>query len=97
MHSASAIFSDTSPVLRPLFVHPVSGSYHPSAGRHRQRPDPPGASTRTGVVSGANGVVDNYCIMRYVNNLESVYTYEGTHGIHGLIIGERITSLPAYF
>jgi len=31
-----------------------------------------------------------------MNNLESVYTYEGTHDIHRLIIGERITGIPAY-
>jgi glutaryl-CoA dehydrogenase len=31
-----------------------------------------------------------------MNNLESVYTYEGTHDIHKLVIGERITGIPAY-
>ncbi len=34
--------------------------------------------------------------MRHTNNLESVYTYEGTQEIHRLIIGERITGIPAY-
>ena len=48
-------------------------------------------------VLGANGIVDDYCIMRHMTNLESVYTYEGTHDIHRLIIGERITGIPAYF
>ena len=48
-------------------------------------------------ILGANGVVDDYPVMRHMNNLESVYTYEGTHDIHKLIIGERITGLPAYF
>ncbi|HBZ71074.1 MAG TPA: acyl-CoA dehydrogenase, partial [Deltaproteobacteria bacterium] len=38
---------------------------------------------------GANGIVDDYCVMRHMNNLESVYTYEGTHDIHKLVIGER--------
>jgi glutaryl-CoA dehydrogenase len=47
-------------------------------------------------ILGANGIVDDYCIMRHMNNLESVYTYEGTHDIHRLIIGERITGIPAY-
>jgi glutaryl-CoA dehydrogenase len=46
---------------------------------------------------GANGIVDDCPIMRHMNNLESVYTYEGTHDIHRLIIGERITGIPAYF
>jgi glutaryl-CoA dehydrogenase len=48
-------------------------------------------------ILGANGIVDDYCVMRHMNNLESVYTYEGTHDIHRLIIGERITGIPAYF
>jgi glutaryl-CoA dehydrogenase len=45
---------------------------------------------------GANGIVDDYCIMRHMANLESVFTYEGTHDIHKLIIGERITGIAAY-
>jgi len=48
-------------------------------------------------ILGANGIVDDYCVMRHMNNLESVYTYEGTHDIHRLVIGERITGVPAYF
>jgi glutaryl-CoA dehydrogenase len=47
-------------------------------------------------ILGANGIVDDYCIMRHMNNLESVYTYEGTHDIHRLVIGERVTGIPAY-
>jgi glutaryl-CoA dehydrogenase len=47
-------------------------------------------------ILGANGIVDDYCIMRHMNNLESVSTYEGTHDIHKLIIGEKITGIPAY-
>ncbi len=47
-------------------------------------------------ILGANGIVDDYCIMRHMNNLESVYTYEGTHDIHKLIIGERITGIAAF-
>jgi glutaryl-CoA dehydrogenase len=46
-------------------------------------------------ILGANGIVDDYCIMRHMNNLESVYTYEGTHDIHKLVIGERITGISA--
>jgi glutaryl-CoA dehydrogenase len=48
-------------------------------------------------ILGANGIVDDYCVMRHMNNLESVYTYEGTHDIHRLVIGERITGIPAYY
>ena len=46
---------------------------------------------------GANGVADEYPIFRHMCNLESVKTYEGTHDIHTLVIGERITGIPAYF
>ena len=47
-------------------------------------------------VLGANGIVDDYPIMRHMNNLESVITYEGTDDIHKLIIGERITGISAF-
>jgi alkylation response protein AidB-like acyl-CoA dehydrogenase len=43
-----------------------------------------------------NGIVDDYCVMRHMNNLESVYTCEGTHDIHKLVIGERITGIAAF-
>ena len=45
---------------------------------------------------GANGIMDEYPVIRHLLNLESVYTYEGTHDIHKLIIGEKITGIPAY-
>jgi len=47
-------------------------------------------------ILGANGVSDEYPVFRHMCNLESVYTYEGTHNIHTLIIGERVTGIPAY-
>src|SRR5487761_327193 len=47
-------------------------------------------------ILGANGIVDDYCIMRHMMNLESVSTYEGTHDVHKLIIGERITGIAAF-
>jgi glutaryl-CoA dehydrogenase len=47
-------------------------------------------------ILGANGIVDDYCIMRHMNNLESVSTYEGTTDIHKLVIGERITGISAF-
>ena len=40
---------------------------------------------------GANGITSEYHVMRHMMNLESVYTYEGTHDIHGLIVGADIT------
>jgi len=47
-------------------------------------------------ILGANGVADEYPIFRHMCNLESVVTYEGTHNIHTLIIGERVTGIAAY-
>ncbi len=44
---------------------------------------------------GANGIVDDYACMRHMLNLESVRTYEGTHDIHTLILGEHVTGLRA--
>src|SRR5690349_4595818 len=45
---------------------------------------------------GANGILAEYASMRHMANLESVYTYEGTHDIHTLIIGQAITGLAAF-
>jgi len=47
-------------------------------------------------ILGANGIVDDYCVMRHMNNLESVYTYECTNDIHKLIIGEKVTGISAF-
>jgi glutaryl-CoA dehydrogenase len=51
-------------------------------------------SART--VLGANGITLEYPVLRHANNLESVLTYEGTHEMHTLILGEAITGLPAF-
>ena len=45
---------------------------------------------------GANGILIEYHSMRHLVNLESVYTYEGTHDMHSLILGQEITGLAAY-
>lgn len=47
-------------------------------------------------ILGANGILDEYPIMRHLANVESVKTYEGTHEMHTLIIGEDITGFSAY-
>ncbi len=47
-------------------------------------------------ILGANGILDEYPVMRHAANLESVLTYEGTHEMHTLIVGEDITGIPAY-
>ena len=45
---------------------------------------------------GANGITDEYPVMRHMCNLETVKTYEGTDHIHALVIGERVTGIAAY-
>ncbi len=45
---------------------------------------------------GANGILAEYPVMRHLNNLQTVKTYEGTHEMHTLIIGEDITGIPAF-
>jgi glutaryl-CoA dehydrogenase len=47
-------------------------------------------------ILGANGILDEYPVMRHMNNLESVKTYEGTHNMHTLIVGEDLTGIPAF-
>src|SRR5687768_4453141 len=45
---------------------------------------------------GANGILAEYASMRHIANLESVYTYEGTHDIHTLILGQAVTGIAAF-
>jgi glutaryl-CoA dehydrogenase len=52
------------------------------------------ATART--ILGANGILDEYPVMRHMANLESIYTYEGTHDMHVLIVGEAVTGLSAF-
>ncbi len=47
-------------------------------------------------VHGANGILNEYPVMRHMANLESVFTYEGTHDIHNLVLGRWITGIPAF-
>ncbi|MEE8491931.1 MAG: acyl-CoA dehydrogenase family protein, partial [Acidimicrobiia bacterium] len=47
-------------------------------------------------VLGANGITLEYPVMRHMNNLESVFTYEGTNEIHTLILGQAITGENAF-
>ncbi len=48
-------------------------------------------------ILGGNGITTDYSPMRHMQNLETVYTYEGTHDIHTLILGEELTGFQAYF
>ncbi|MFN2383661.1 MAG: acyl-CoA dehydrogenase family protein [Gemmatimonadota bacterium] len=45
---------------------------------------------------GANGIHSEYQVMRHMCNIESVFTYEGTHDIHTLVVGQDITGIPAF-
>ncbi|MDH3498178.1 MAG: acyl-CoA dehydrogenase family protein, partial [Gemmatimonadota bacterium] len=45
---------------------------------------------------GANGILAEYQSMRHMANIESVYTYEGTHDIHTLILGQAVTGMSAF-
>jgi len=47
-------------------------------------------------ILGANGIVDDFPVIRHMLNIESVYTYEGTHDVHSLIIGEWLTGIAAF-
>jgi glutaryl-CoA dehydrogenase len=47
-------------------------------------------------ILGANGITEDYPVMRHMMNLESVKTYEGTHDIHTLILGQHLTGIAAY-
>ena len=47
-------------------------------------------------IMGANGVTLEYPVIRHMNNLESVYTYEGTYEMHTLVVGEALTGLGAF-
>jgi len=47
-------------------------------------------------ILGGNGITADYSPMRHMANMETVYTYEGTHDIHTLVLGEDLTGIPAY-
>ncbi|MFH1176865.1 MAG: acyl-CoA dehydrogenase family protein [Acidobacteriota bacterium] len=47
-------------------------------------------------IHGAAGIVNEHPIMRHLMNIESVYTYEGTHDMHTLILGEHLTGIAAF-
>jgi glutaryl-CoA dehydrogenase len=47
-------------------------------------------------ILGGSGITTEYPVLRHAVNLETVYTYEGTHEIHTLVLGERLTGIPAY-
>ena len=55
-----------------------------------------GVAREARTILGANGITLEYPVIRHMNNLESVLTYEGTSEIHTLIIGQALTGLRAF-
>ena len=47
-------------------------------------------------IHGANGIVNEYPVMRHLMNMETVHTYEGTHDIHTLVLGQYLTGISAF-
>ena len=70
---------------------------HVSLGQDGQRPRRASRSRRSArTILGANGVTLEYPVIRHMNNLESVLTYEGTHEVHTLVVGEALTGENAF-
>jgi glutaryl-CoA dehydrogenase len=55
-----------------------------------------GITRETRQLRGGNGMLAEFGAMRHMANVESVYTYEGTHDVHSLILGQAITGLNAF-
>jgi glutaryl-CoA dehydrogenase len=70
--------------------------YHVSMGKRNNVAMALNASRVLRDMLGANGITLEYCVGRHMCNLETVFTYEGTHDIHTLSIGEHLTGIPAY-
>ena len=67
-----------------------------SVGRFHNVSAALGIAREARAVLGGNGISLEYPVIRHMTNLESVYTYEGTHDIHTLVIGQALTGIPAY-
>ena len=73
-------------------LHPV----HISVGKMNNVRAGLGIARTCRELLGANGITDDYPVMRHLCNLETVYTYEGTHDIHTLVVGAFLTGQPAF-
>ena len=67
-----------------------------SVGKYNNVSDALAVARTARSILGANGISLDYPVMRHVANLETVYTYEGTHEIHTLILGNALTGIPAF-
>jgi glutaryl-CoA dehydrogenase len=75
--------------------HAIRPIHISMAKRHNCRVAIDSARTARAML-GANGISTEYSVMRHANNMESVMTYEGTEEVHGLILGQEITGIPAF-
>ena len=76
-----------------------NGSLHPSQvsfGKLNNVREALAICREARTILGANGVTLEYPVIRHMNNLESVLTYEGTSEVHTLVIGQQITGIPAF-
>jgi glutaryl-CoA dehydrogenase len=69
---------------------------HVSLGKLNNVREALGIAREARSILGANGITLEYPVIRHMNNLESVYTYEGTNEIHTLIVGQALTGLRAF-
>ena len=67
-----------------------------SVGKYNNVRDALAVARTARSILGANGITLDYPVMRHMANLETVYTYEGTHEIHTLILGNALTGIPAF-
>ena len=67
-----------------------------SVGKYNNVGDALAVARTARSILGANGITLDFPVMRHVANLETVYTYEGTHEIHTLILGNALTGIPAF-
>jgi glutaryl-CoA dehydrogenase len=69
---------------------------HVSLGKMNNVREALGIARQARSILGANGITLEYPVIRHMNNLESVFTYEGTNEIHTLIVGQALTGLRAF-
>jgi glutaryl-CoA dehydrogenase len=69
---------------------------HVSAGKLNNVREALAIAREARTILGANGITLEYPVIRHMNNLESVLTYEGTSEIHTLVLGEALTGLRAF-
>lgn len=70
--------------------------HHISAGKLNNTREAIAIAREARTILGGNGITLDYSPLRHANNLESVRTYEGTDEIHTLVLGNKLTGIPAF-